>query len=183
MSMREGADAASEITGGDDIIRRYIPIARNVASRFRIPGADHDDQVQIAMIAIWQQAQRGEISGALATIAAKRELIDELRRVTGSRTQHPRTVPASWEGLPGYDPPVPPWERPEHAVLEGATRVVELLEPLPRRHRLIALRLASGYGPRAIGAELGLAEARISQIVARKIRPRLRDQLAQEERR
>lgn len=68
-----------------DDLAAVIPLADRLARRYRFPGEDPDDSVQVARIAAWEALETHDGRSPLnvwVTIVVQAALVDELRRST-----------------------------------------------------------------------------------------------------
>ncbi len=84
---RDGLEEALEI-----LLDRYKPLAKSLASRFFIQGADRDDAVQEAMIGLFKAVRTFDPTrqipfAALAKVSCERTLIDAVRKADTGRNR------------------------------------------------------------------------------------------------
>ena len=163
----------------DSRLRAYLPLIRRIARRqiARLPASvEMDDMVQAGLIGAWGLLQReDEPLDAYLSARIRGAMLDELRR-TDPLSRHGRdrqqADSLTFEPLGSHDcvdPALGPEER--LSAQQMVTAALAAFERLPARvQRALVLYYESGLPMAEIGAELGVTESRVSQMLDGAIR-------------
>ncbi len=121
----------------------------------------YEDVWSAATFAAWRVRDRGM---QVMFTAAKREAIDEARRMRGRRRGNTGRPQARW--LLNEATAVCA-QVPDRLVEDHHSSVDEFCADMPADVQLVVRRLAEGWRPNEIAAELGRTPGRVSQLIAR----------------
>lgn len=142
-------------------------MARQAARRFAW-SPWYDDLVQAGLEAACRAAERYEDRGRslehLLSIRVRGAVTDEWRRLCGSRRDEEPPLSLERAADDGYDPPSS-IDVAEHVAT--ADLLAYLLGHLDPRDRHVLVSRAAGRDGAAIGADLGVCSARVTQLAQR----------------
>jgi RNA polymerase sigma-B factor len=169
------AHRAGDPSARDQIVDRYMPLVRSVASRYSGRGEPLEDLVQVGSVGLIKAVDRYDPRrGTSLTAYAVPTIVGEIRRHFRDGTQ-PLRVPRAQRGLSPVR--AVPLDAAADMVRDtAAERRLELgeerlllasgLRRLARRERrIVQLRYFGGLSQRRIAAELGLSQVHVSRLL------------------
>lgn len=145
--------------------RRLYGLAVRFARRHPAMASHVDDLHQVAMLAVW----RADATGSLATVVARRQMIDYARGVFGREGSARRQVRTrSLDALQDPAEDRPAWEPsaaddPEGTVCDRDT-AARALAAMTVKQRTVVLATGAGWTLREVGEAMGTSESCACQL-------------------